>query len=740
MSEEPRDPVINATQETNPDTRRVAVRQARWRMSWKFLAVLAVLFAFTLLRAIEGEKRSFDEERGRPVVIVNDSDADQVAAEIKGKNAKTRQERAIEDVRHDARLLKISDVENVLDKILAAAPGNGFDKETVLDVKETLQKIKYQNFKDEREIVSRLEEEIMAAAEYKKRALLVTQDLESKKQASKLPDLSQEELPVRARLEEYYRIDKQLSQQVEIKPADFEKWIGEKTEPLKKSAATDSEIGTWRSRTPGSLKEDELLRWLAAIHSSSVDDVRVKGIQSRITDIDYKAQEQIRVVYTGVKPKLPELLKGAVNAPPENNSLLAFFSPRSVLDEKSGIYVVYQTLWLACVMVLVFGLIFFLLTILRPLPFFAHGTDTLMDHAGELFKRSEGAPQLAKSLAVTVAALGVGAAVAVAGSNAVGSKSRADNGDAGTFEQDANSGRGRTGKTGRTGTAGLPGAAGQSSGGGIDVHEVRLLEPIVYPSPITVSGPTSVGVDPTSLRPIEDALRLLRPPNSSAPLTGPALDQKITETATKAAANQIAATLGPIDLPELKKRTNELYGLNLPSKVADWESWKTTFAVEFAKNMGVFKDDVAATKAAVEDLRNNSFERLQNSGGRSFLTRTTQVLKPDKHLITSQSLKALRSLMVKIPLNVCPTPSTAAATSAKMECCGNQPTKAEYSCNLDIDAIITKLSSMIGDPPQSESDFMRELRKANRVDGTAVDKSTVDRWKTVILKYTRVSY
>jgi hypothetical protein len=112
-----------------------------------------------------------------------------------------------------------------------------------------------------------------------------------------------------------------------------------------------------------------------------------------------------------------------------------------------------------------------------------------MEHAGDLFKRSEGAaPQLAKSLAVTAAALGIGAAVVVAGTNAVGKKSRGD--DGGYVEASEQGEDVHPGARGRRGKGGLPGEGGMSGEGGIMEHVVRLAEPIVVPSPITISVPT----------------------------------------------------------------------------------------------------------------------------------------------------------------------------------------------------------------------------------------------------------
>jgi hypothetical protein len=96
--------------------------------------------------------------------------------------------------------------------------------------------------------------------------------------------------------------------------------------------------------------------------------------------------------------------------------------------------------------------------------------------------------------------------------------------------------------------------------------------------------------------------------------------------------------------------------------------------------------------------------------------------------------------MVKLPLNDCPTsPGAVNGALKRVKCCGTEHTSAEYSCDLDIDAVFRRLSSMVGDSPKSESEFTNELYKARRVDGGQIRK-IIQQWKSVILKYTRVAY
>jgi len=719
------DPIKDIAEASEANARRGAQR----RMFWKLCAVLVAVAAYSSLRGLEAAKHSYDEQQSRPVVIVDDTDAERVAKELSQEPREERQAGTsrLDKVAHDARLLKLTDVESA------------FNQTTLAEIKEPITKIKYQSFKDDKQIVDRLDEEILAEAEYNKKSFLAVEEAENKAQASKLPDLSQDRISVTAKLKEIYQLENQLPVEQKGKEDEFTKWIDDnKVRAKNPSNPTQKDIANWRAEIPktnGKLDKENLLRWLMAIDRQSNDQGRLSDIKRRIESIDYQAQKLIRAVYTELKPKLPELLKGAVNAPPQNESVLAFFSPRSVLDANSGIHVIYQTLWLACVMILVFALIFVLLIALRPLPYFAHGTDALMEHAGELFKRSEGtAPQLAKSLVVTAAALGIGTAVAISSTSAVSKIPRGvtDSGYAETYEQ----GNGQPGMRGRPGRPGVPGE------GNVVEHVVTFSPPIVYPSPVTVAGPDTVTINSASLDPLRTAIANLKLTSTTPVITDTELRQRMTDVAKYVTADAITAKIGTVDVPKLYDSTTLLKNdvMTAQGQVDGLVKWKTLVEKNFADTLASFKDQLANTNSAVQDIRDNSFERSQNSGGRNLLTRTAQVFKADKYLVTTQSVKALRSLMIKLPLNDCPTsPGTVTGAPTKEKCCGTEHTSAEYSCDLDIDAMFRKLSSMVGDSPKNESEFINELYKARRVDGGQIRK-TIQQWRSVILKYTRVAY
>lgn len=92
-----------------------------------------------------------------------------------------------------------------------------------------------------------------------------------------------------------------------------------------------------------------------------------------------------------------------------------------VLDENRGEYALYQAVFVTCVAILVFGLLYPIYLLLRLLPPFAASLDPLTDQAKQILsgrRDLRGAalatPAIAKTMALSVAAVGIGTAVAVA--------------------------------------------------------------------------------------------------------------------------------------------------------------------------------------------------------------------------------------------------------------------------------------------------------------------------------------
>ncbi|HEX8723086.1 MAG TPA: hypothetical protein VF736_20885 [Pyrinomonadaceae bacterium] len=720
----------------DPDIDRLARRQTLRRIVWKFLIVFVALLAYSGLRWIENEKRSYDEDRGRPVVIVEDNDLKSAA------------------LPRDATLLKVSAVSEVFAPEKLA--GAGLDEKAVTKVRETVPKITYQSLKGPREIVERLDEEIFAAAEDEKKALLATEDAETKARAGALPGLNQERLSVVGRLKEMYKSQGRIPQETRVDDKDegFNKWLNEAAKD--KGRVSEKELAAWRPmlaepagnlgdgtaagarggrprRAPAGLTAENLVRWLAEINQRLKDNGRVEYINGEIKQIDDSARAQVRAVYTILRPKLPELIRAGVNPPRADGSALAdYFSPRYLLDEGSGTHVVYQTLRLVCIVVLVFAVLFVALLLLRPMPFFANATDALKGQAGGLLGGADGggvAPQVARTLVMGVAALGVGAAVAVAGSNAVGGGGGRGGGGGGGDAPPGQAEDGQPGARGPRGPRGGSGRDGLTGESGVVEHRVTLTEPIVSPSPVSVYvTSTPFRFDYRRLGALESDIGGLR---NATSVTLPGLITQ-SDTSLRRDMTTLQNNVGG-QLSILNTTVGQIDGRlkAAESGVQDYMSWKTTVASDLAEAIANLQTRLDTTNAAVIDLRDNSFERTQNSGGRSLGTRVLQVFRRDRYLVTSQSLKALTSLMVKSA----PTACAAEGAPAGQRCCGGAPTSLQFSCDSPgVEALLVKLSALRGSPPMSESELIGALK------GGRVSDDDLRPWKQVILKYTRMAY
>src|SRR5712664_1447332 len=121
MNDDPKAPCIETTKNRNAEIASAATRQARLRMCLKLSAVLVALLAFSLLRWMEGQQRNYDEERARPIVIVDDVNAENVRRQ-----------------QHDARLLGVSQVEKSFTGVPKVGYADDFDPDALPDIQETI--------------------------------------------------------------------------------------------------------------------------------------------------------------------------------------------------------------------------------------------------------------------------------------------------------------------------------------------------------------------------------------------------------------------------------------------------------------------------------------------------------------------------------------------------------------------------------------------------------------------------
>lgn len=114
-----------------------------------------------------------------------------------------------------------------------------------------------------------------------------------------------------------------------------------------------------------------------------------------------------------IRTQLRQPIANTVNI--QRNRMLAYqdaFLLR-IFNNKSGSGVIFQVLWLICIALVVFALLYLILLGVKALPQFADGTGELSKQAYSFLqpRDSSGGPPLAKALLVTASAVGIGSVV-----------------------------------------------------------------------------------------------------------------------------------------------------------------------------------------------------------------------------------------------------------------------------------------------------------------------------------------
>lgn len=706
---------------TNPNTgsnstrRREAHYLTLKSIGWKLLIVAVAVLAYSGQKVLERTKKQYDAEQSRALVIVDDNDPKLTTKE-------------------DFIKLPLGPIQTLLTESKQQAVSARELKDTPL--KELVHRIKYQNLKDEKEIIDRLNAEVLVESDLKKRAYLDTRDALNKNRAAKLTPLADERTLVYNRLEQVVSTsanekgelpkpeevqaaiaklinDNQFNetQTVESKQAGGSKAatpVSKSRRQATKSPAVAAVAGTEQKLSTAT--KEELARWLNKLDKQTADEQNIEVARQWIAKADGVAQGQIKIIHEQLRPKLGEIIGAAKTQQgftTSDSKVLTFFDPRSIFNEKSGSYVIYQTIYLICIGVMVFFVVFICFALLRPLPFFGGRAETLGAQLDRLLNRpgaAEGAaPQLARSLVVSAAALGVGtaAAVAVAGDRAINRPAlRGGDGPviASAYHPDEE-GPYPTGKRWSDPARTTP-------------LKVELTPQIVYPQPTVIEHTTNTTTgtppfDTTLITRLQD--RVIDLSNSNTTLTDTVarlqpqvkkvdeIEQSVAGLTKQVGGVQVVKLESQVGEVAQRATSNELNVVNLKGRVGQMETLVSA-------GLNTITKDLSVTKEAVSDLRYNSFERTQNSGGRNFFTRTNQQLfGGENFMVTHQSYKALEDLMCR---GGC-----------------NDPDKT---------AILTALGRLTGQPPIGKSKFIENF--------ASVSPNVLKLWKPLLLKYTRVSY
>lgn len=709
----------NQSSGSNRSFKRDIHRQTLKSIGWKLLIVAVALAAYAGQKALERTKQTYDGERSRPLVIVDDADP---------KLADARQTNR----REDFIPLRVSRIQKLLSD--AEQRPHGAKETGQIPLADFINRIKYQNLKNENEIIDRLNAEVLLESDLTKRAYLDTRDTLNKNRAAKLALLADEKTQVYNRLmqvvsEKTTETDEQekseqakaaIQELRKTNPPD-EKQLAELKRPgggKVAAAARTSRRGAAQS-TAGVLSIDEVLAkatkeqlavWLNTLDKQIRDEQNVEVARQGIADADRVAQSQIKTIYEALRPQLSGIVRDAkleqgITAP--SGRVTAFFDPRSIFNDKSGSYVIYQTLWLICIGVVVFFVVFLFFALLRPLPFFAGKSETLASQFERLLSRpgaAEGAaPQLARSLIISAAALGVGtaAAVAVAGDRAI-NRPQLGGGDSAVVAAAYEPGDERSYLPGTRRIVDPPRTP----------LKVELTPQIIYPQPTVIehmmyAAPGGSSFDPSLFTDLNGKVMALTTSNANLIHTIDYLKtevQKVNDVEKGVAGLKLQ--VGEVKVPALESKVLlvEQSTKSSDSKIVGLDGRLVLMEKQFAISLDSISKDLTETKQAVSDLRNNSFERTQNSGGRGFITRTQQLFRGDRFMVSHQSFEALKDLMCRGG-------------------CGTDTDKTK---------MIDALKSLVGQPPRDQSNFLKSF--------ALVTPNVLKQWKPLLLKYTRVPY
>lgn len=753
------------------------LRQTSKGVGWKLLVVLVALGAYGGIKVLESQKRSFDTERQKPIFIVDSqnkpapTDASQPAAQT------SNVQRAVSQETNDYIAITNTDLKEDLKKAMKGQSIPAESEQSVsaemnevsAEMNKFVDKLKYQPFRDANEILNRLSDEALANSAEKKKGALRKQEAFNKDLTGKEVMLVEEKILVDSRLRSAVaeEVGKEARNGAKQKTDQDDKLLEEKIRTrredyLKDYSANDKKVFELKARYRDAEQEasainpalykataSELAVWsntldrdIARLRGKTEMEGQLESIEKEIKNADDAAQQQLKVLHTGFRKNLKERIKNLPGSG-SNHWFLSIFDPRSVLDEKSGAYVIYQTCRTIALVVLVLFVLSLFLLVLRRLPFFASGSGTLMDQISGVFKSSggggsgggEGAvPQFAKSLVVTAAALGIGTAVVVAGNSMAGGQTTGAE-DADFYVSSNLRGGGSQPRRPR-----VPSGNGNGETDGATPVNVEFSPEIIHPEPIVIDYKREVAVfNPDPINSLAGDVKRLT--ESLGRFSEEAINLRSEVIAAKAQANTDMDTkvsnLSQQLTPQIASLRSDL------DKTAQFNQWEVfslnnrmgSFETNFGDTLKNVSSELTSTRNAVETLG-----RGQNSGGRNIVTATQQfLLGRNRYMATKQSYIALKNLMCKSD-----TPCEGAQCNAPCTDTDKEEAAAK-------EQLLQVLKSMIGKPPMKEDEFLENFKPRKPKAGTTsstkagttsppVNPALLAKWKSILLKYTRVAY
>lgn len=676
--------MVSQNQPTNNSNVRYVFAQTGMSFLWKLLIVLAGVGAYYGLNSMENTKATYDKARDAAIVIVDkaaDTKTERNSVEMEAAGVKAFYDQA--DVR-----------KAMAEQAKQLSPPVSAD-EFIVEMKGYIDRVKYQPFRNGDEVLESLNQEILkdqAAAEKS----------------------SQQQIDI---------IDKQAAAQ----QARFVTQQLEKCPPLKEKEqpAKAKEIPATKANHAGSPKPtppptaESICEGLKKQIESTEENRRFQNQleQNKLAAISNRKEARVRSVYQYLRPKLLAQVEIKKNESPLSS--FAFFFPANVLDDRNGIHVIYSIFWLTCMVILIFGVLFLILLVLRPLPPFAGGAEALSEQARTFLSKRSATPELAKTLIAATAAVGIGTAVAVAGGthNLTPGRS-ADLGTPAQYQQGSTDG-----KPGDGSRRPQPQAS--------PVINVTAYAPVAYPSPMTINIPSSEGRAIAALGErvggFDGRLETIRLAQEGMPKTVQDMINGTIEHNVRPSVDQLDRTTNEL------RNDQEVTGANLllaQAGLDDLQQRADTLEVDFFKRADEFNN-------TLQDFRNEQLRQPQRMRTQNIFTRAKQLFTPgpERYLVTEQSYQLLKSIMCasdnSSPSSSSSNPLPSPPCSLTLGC----------KCSSEVSEIFTKLKKMIGKEPKPEGAFMSQFDDDANDPTTNLGpkaKEKLKLWKSLILKYSRV--
>jgi hypothetical protein len=406
-----------------------------------------------------------------------------------------------------------------------------------------------------------------------------------------------------------------------------------------------------------------------------------------------------------------------------------------VLDDKRGEYAIYQAGYLTCVVLLVFGLLYPIYLLLRLLPPFAASLDPLADQGKAIISgrtsasaaASLAAPGIVKTLALSVAAVGIGTAVAVAnnGSSPVRNQSPALADVAALAQSLGISNKLKNGGDVESQDGGPPATPTATPP---YESKIKELEGRIKKLEDGPEGPgpnlgdlakaqelkdlrtdfRNLKLDPAKVEKLENGVDRFNSFNDqTSGIDFSSLNERTSDIA-KGDATLLKQTL----LPQLEKEKGilETKTDDLEKKTKDLEMKATDLETRFFNKLDTANNQILGA-------RDDNFVGSQGSQGRNILTRTKQLFHGERYMVTNQSYRVMENLMCETPVG------RSGVITAAM--CTNPQART----------ILAVLREHVGQGPVGQSEFLGWFRN----NGFGVDVSSTP-WTRALLRYDRLPY